>query len=349
MAFLNDIVKSLDNEFAGIADDGVIGDTESFVDTGSYALNALISGSIYGGLPGNKITAFAGETSTGKTFYTLGVAKSFLDSNDQAGVIYFETEGAITKTMLTERGIDVKRFVIVPVSTVQEFRTQALRVLEGYEKTKKTDRPPLMICLDSLGMLSTSKEMEDTSTGKDARDMTRAQLIRGAFRVLSLKLSRLDVPLVVTNHVSDAIGAYVPTKVMGGGAGLQYSASTIVFLTKSKDKEGTDVIGNIIKCKLQKSRFTKEQSKVETKLSFVTGLDRYYGLTDLAIEAGIWSSTGGRIELEDGKKVFGKHINQDPSKFFTKEVLHKIDEYCGKKYKFGHADLAGEEDADETV
>jgi hypothetical protein len=125
--------------------------------------------------------------------------------------------------------------------------------------------------------------------------------------------------------------------VVTHNSGLMYSASTIVYLTKSKDKDGTEVIGNIIKCKLQKSRLTKEQSKVDTKLSFTTGLDRYYGLSDLAIEAGIWKSQGGRIELEDGKKVFGKNINQDPSKFFTKDILDRIDEYCGKKYKFGNS------------
>jgi len=336
MEFLKSIVKELDNEYAGLASDGVVGDTANFIDTGSYTFNALLSGSIHGGLPSNKVTALAGETSTGKTFYALGICKNFLKTNPQAGVLYFETEGAITKNMLEERGIDVDRFVIIPVSTVQEFRTQATKVLENYEKTSKKDRPPLMLCLDSLGMLSTSKEMEDTASGKDTRDMTRAQLIRGAFRVLSLKLSKLDVPLIVTNHTYAVVGAYVPTKTMGGGDGLKYAASTIVFLSKSKDKDGTEVIGNIIKCKLEKSRFTREQSMVETKLSFSKGLDRYYGLTDLAIECGLWKSQGGRIELPDGKKVFGKNINENPTTYFDEKTLKIIDDYCISKYKFGH-------------
>ena len=354
MNFLKSIVKELDNEFAGIADDGVVGDTATFIDTGSYAFNALLSGSIFGGLPSNKVTALAGESSTGKTFYALGICKNFLDKDPNAGVIYFETEGALTKDMLTERGIDAKRFVIVPVSTVQEFRTQAVKILDSYEKTKKGERPPLMMCLDSLGMLSTSKEMEDTAEGKDTRDMTRAQLIRGAFRVLSLKLAKLDVAMIVTNHTYAVVGAYVPTKTMGGGDGLKYAASTIVFLSKSKDKDGTEVIGNIIKCKLEKSRFTREQSVVATNLSFTKGLDRYYGLSDLAIEAGLWKSQGGRIELPDGKKVFGKHINEDPKKYFTDDVLKTIDEYCATKYKFGHNDedipvIHDEEEELETV
>jgi len=335
MSFLKNIVKELDNEYAGLADDGVVGDTGSFIDTGSYAFNALISGSIYGGLPSNKVTALAGESSTGKTFYALGIAGNFLRTNGQAGVVYFETEGALTKDMLQERGIDTKRFVIVPVSTIQEFRTQASKILDAYEKTPKKDRPPLMLFLDSLGMLSTAKEMEDTLEGKDTRDMTRAQLIRGAFRVLSLKLAKLDIAMVVTNHTYAAVGAYIPTKVMGGGDGLKYAASTIVFLSKSQDKDGTEVIGNIIKCKLEKSRFTREKSMVETKLSFTKGLDRYHGLTDLAVEAGIWKAQGGRIEVHDGRKVFGKNIANNPSDFFSEDILAQLDKYCKSKYNYG--------------
>lgn len=349
MEFLKSIVKELDNEYAGLADDGVVGDTAGFIDTGSYAFNALLSGSIFGGLPSNKVTALAGESSTGKTFYALGICKNFLANDESAGVVYFETEGALTREMLTERGIDTRRFVIVPVSTVQEFRTQAAKILDAYEKRPKDQRPPLLMCLDSLGMLSTSKEMEDTVEGKDTRDMTRAQLVRGAFRVLSLKLAKLDIAMIVTNHTYAVVGAYVPTKTMGGGDGLKYAASTIVFLSKSKDKDGTEVVGNFIKCKLEKSRFTKEQSVAETKLSFTTGLDRYHGLADLAIEAGIWKSQGGRIELPDGKKVFGKNIAENPEKYYTEDVLKQIDEYCAKKYKFGHGEDLVEETEDDTV
>lgn len=214
MDFLKDIVKTLGNEYADIAESSVVGDTESFIDTGSYALNALISGSIYCGLPANKVTAFAGQSSTGKTFYTLAVCKHFLETNEKAGVIYFESEGALTKDVLRNHGIDLKRFVIVPVSTIQEFRTQAVKVLESYEKTDKKNRPPMMLCLDSLGMLSTSKEVEDASEGKDTRDMTRASLIRGAFRILSLRLSKLDVPLVITNHTYDAVGCLTESSMV---------------------------------------------------------------------------------------------------------------------------------------
>lgn len=333
VGYLNDLIDNLGNEYAGLAENALDSDVK-FVDTGSYAFNALLSGSIYGGLPGNKVTALAGESSTGKTFFALGVAKNFLDMDKEAGVIYFETEGALTKQILEDRDIDSNRFVIVPVTTIQEFRTQAVRILENHKQVPEQARKPILFCLDSLGMLSTEKEVADVAEGKDTRDMTRAQLVRGAFRVLSLKLAQLDVPMIVTNHTYDVIGSYVPMKDMGGGGGLKYAASTIVFLGKSKDRDGTEVVGNIIKCTTQKSRFTKEQMKVECKLNFEKGLSRYHGLIDLAVEAGIWESAGGRITV-DGKKVFGKAIMKEPEKFFTEEVLKQIDEHCKSKFMYG--------------
>lgn len=335
--YLKDLVKTLDNEYAGLASESVVGDNTRFIDTGSYIFNALLSGSIYGGLPSNKITALAGESSTGKTFYALGICKHFMDTDPEAGIIYFETEGALTKDILEERGIDTRRFVIVPTTTIQEFRTQAVKILENHKNVPADKRKPIMFVLDSLGMLSTEKEVNDVSEGKDTRDMTRAQLVRGAFRVLSLQMAKLDVPMIVTNHTYDVIGSYVPTKEMGGGGGLKYAASTIVFLGKSKDRDGKEVVGNIIRATLQKSRFTREQSKVETKLSYTKGLDRYHGLTDIAVEAGIWTSQGGRIEV-NGKKVFGKTISQNPEDFFTKEVLDQLDLYCKKKFRYGSGD-----------
>ena len=218
--FLKDIIKETGNEYASLVSDGVeAGDVDTFIDTGSYIFNALLSGSIYGGLPANKITALAGESATGKTFFLMGIVKNFLDSNPDAGVIYFESESAITKQMVIDRGIDPERMVILPVTTVQEFRTQSLKVLDSY--LMKADKRPMLMCLDSLGMLSTTKEVEDTSSGKETRDMTRAQVLKAAFRVLTLKLGKAKIPMVITNHTYDVVGSMFPTKEMGGGSGLK--------------------------------------------------------------------------------------------------------------------------------
>ena len=332
--FLKDIIKETGNEYASLVSDGVeAGDVDSFIDTGSYIFNALLSGSLYGGLPSNKITALAGESATGKTFFLMGIVKNFLDSNPDSGVIYFESESAITKQMVIDRGIDPERMVILPVTTVQEFRTQSLKVLDSY--LMKADKRPMLMCLDSLGMLSTTKEVEDTSSGKETRDMTRAQVLKAAFRVLTLKLGKAKIPMVITNHTYDVVGSMFPTKEMGGGSGLKYAASSIVYLSKIKEKDGTEVIGNIIHCKNHKSRLTQENKMVDVRLTYNKGLDKYYGLLDLAIKYGMFKQVSTRIELPDGTKQYAKTINNDPEKYFTKDVMELLNEAASKEFKYG--------------
>ena len=335
MSYFSDIAKTVGNEYGGLVSEGVeSGDVSSYVDSGSYILNALLSGDIYGGLPSNKITAFAGESATGKTFFVLGCVRQFLADNPSGGVIYFESESAISKDMVESRDIDSSRMVILPVATVQEFRTQAVKVLEKHMATDESERPPLMLCLDSLGMLSTSKEVEDTSEGKDTRDMTRAQVIRGAFRVLTLMLGKAKVPMLVTNHTYEEMGLF-PTKKMGGGMGLRFAADVILFLSKKKEKDGTEVIGNIIHCKNEKNRFTKENKMVDVLLTYDKGLDRYYGMLDLAVKYDIFKSVSTRIELPDGTKTFGKTINNDPEKYFTEDILKQINENLKEDFLYG--------------
>ena len=306
-----------------------------YIDTGSYVFNALVSGSIYGGVPGNKITAIAGESSTGKTFFCLGIVQHFLDSDPDAGVIYFESESAISKQMIVDRGIDAERMMIVPVSTIEEFGTQSCRILDKYMEQDENQRKPMMFVLDSLGMLASNKEVEDVANDKQVRDMTKSQLIKGAFRVLTLKLGKANVPMLVTNHTYDVIGSYIPTKEMGGGSGLKYASSTIIYLSKKKEKDGMEVVGNIIKCKAQKSRLTKENSQVETRLYYDRGLDRYYGLLELGEKYGVFKRKGNRIIFGESS-VYPKSVLADPQKYFTPEVMQALDEAANKEFRYGN-------------
>ena len=337
MSIFNDLLAETNNEYAAIADEGVeAGDVSGYIGTGSYAMNALLSGSIYGGLPQNKVTAFAGEPSVGKTFYALNVVKQFLIDNPNGFVFYFESESAISKEMMTSRGIDTKRIAVMPVATIQEFRTQAVKILDKYiEQKSNKDRPPMLFVLDSLGNLSTTKEMEDTAEGKDTRDMTKAQVIKAAFRVLTLKLAKVKVPMLVTNHVYDLVGSYVPTKEMGGGTGLKYAASTIAYLSKKKERDGDEIVGNIVKIKMHKSRLSRENQEASVLLTYTQGLNRYYGLLDLAEKYGIFKKVSTRYEMPDGKKVFGKEINENPEKYYTEEILAKLDECARQEYSYG--------------
>ena len=333
MDFLKDIVKEIGDDFTQLASD--IDEAERYVDTGSYIFNGLVSGSIYGGVSGNKITAIAGESSTGKTFFSLAVVKNFLDSNPDGYCLYFDTEAAVNKPLLESRGIDLNRLVVVNVVTIEEFRVKALKAVDKYMKMPIEDRKPCMFVLDSLGMLSTEKEIRDALDDKQVRDMTKSQLVKGAFRMLTLKLGQANIPLIVTNHTYDVIGSYVPTKEMGGGSGLKYAASTIIYLSKKKEKDGKEIIGNIIKAKTHKSRLSKENKTVEIRLFYDDrGLDRYYGLLELGEIGGLWKNVAGRYEIA-GKKLYAKQILAEPDTYFTSEIMQALDEIAQQEFSYG--------------
>ena len=333
MDFLKDIVKEIGDDYTQLAKD--IDGEERYIDTGSYIFNAMVSGSIFGGVSGNKITAIAGESSTGKTFFSLAVVKNFLDNNPDGYCLYFDTEAAVNKGLLESRGIDMNRLVVVNVVTIEEFRQKALKAVDIYLKTNTEERKPCMFVLDSLGMLSTEKEITDALNDKQVRDMTKSQLVKGAFRMLTLKLGQANIPLIVTNHTYDVIGSYIPTKEMGGGSGLKYAASTIIYLGKKKEKVGTEVVGNIIKAKTVKSRLSKENKQVEIRLFYdERGLDKYYGLLELGEAGGLWKNVAGRYEM-NGKKVYAKQILSNPDEYFTPEVMQALDEIAKSEFSYG--------------
>jgi RecA/RadA recombinase len=333
--FFDDLVKETGNEYASVVDDGVTaGDVSEYIDTGSYALNALLSGSIYGGLPSNKITAFAGESATGKTFFVLGIVKNFLDTHETGGVIYFESESALTKDMIVGRGIDAKRMHIVPVSTIQEFSHQVTKIVAKYTEQPEEKRLPLLLCLDSLGMLSTTKEVAGITEGSETKDMTRAALIRGAFRVLTLKLGAAKIPMIITNHTYATMSLY-STQEIGGGGGLKFAASSILTLSRKQEKDGDEVVGSIIHCKTYKSRLTREKKLVDVLLRHDAGLNRYYGLLPVAEKHGVVKKISTKYKFPDGTEAQEGRIKNKPEKYFTEDVLKKIDEACKKEFLYG--------------
>lgn len=333
MDFLKDVIKAVGGEYTRLAQE--IEEDECYVDTGSLVLNALISGTLFGGASSNKITTFSGLQGSGKTFFSLSVVKNFLDINPDGYCLYFDTEAAVTKKMLTAKGIDLSRVVVLNVVTVEEFRTKALKAVDLYMKSPKENQKPCMFVLDSLGMLSTNKEIKDTLEENDKKDMTKAGLIKATFRMLTLKLGQANIPMIVTNHIYANVGGYGPAQVQSGGSGMLYSASTIVELSKAKEKDGTEIVGNIITAKTFKSRLSKENQEVQVRLYYDDrGLDKYYGLVELGEESGIIPRIGNRYEI-NGKKLGKNVIYANPEDYFTVELLEKLDEYAQKKFKYG--------------
>ncbi len=327
-----------DNAFMDIFADLVIDEEvkpRNFIDTGSYVFNALLSGSIYGGFPDNRIIGLAGEEATGKTIFAMQGVKSFLDRFPDSRCLYFDTEGAVDKVMLRNRGIDPSRVLIVRKSLVESITTDIVKILDNYKNLDESKRKRMIIVLDSLGNVGTTKEKDDALKGEDKADMQRAKNIKKFFRIISNDMELLGIPMIVPAHVYEKIGSYVPTKEVGSGSGLKYMASSIIMFSKAQDKDTEGTVGTIITAKTVKSRFSKPYQSVKMRWSFETGLDRYYGLVDLAIAAGIWKEAPKRVELPDGTKLFQKTIEDNPTQYFTKEILDKIDEYVKVKFGYG--------------
>jgi RecA/RadA recombinase len=340
-SFISTMIASSGNKYADIVSDGIrTSDVYDYIDTGSYILNALLSGTIYGGLPDNKTLAFAGESGTGKTYAALSIVNNFLNKYDNSVVFYFDSESAVTSDMIKSRNIDCDRIVIMPVSTIEEFRYQAAKILDDYNiaKSENPELPRIMIVIDSLGQLASNKEINDIAADSDKRDMTKQQLLKSTFRVLSLKKSLARVPMVVTSHTYKEIGSMFPKSIMSGGSGLYYSADMIVFLNKSKIKDGKELTGNNIHCSLTKGRFTREGKVVVVGLSFTDGLLRYNGLLDLCEKYDIIKKVSTRYELPDGKKMFGKQIESNPEDVFTSEILNQIDTAAYKEFMYGKSE-----------
>lgn len=351
--FFRNIIESIkDSDTNMMADGKNSAEFGSYVDTGCYIFNGVISGSLRGGMADNKVLAIAGESSTGKTFLALGIVKQFLDRDPRAGVIYYDTESAVTRKMMTDRGIDVSRVIVSEPATLQDFRTKAITFLDKYAATPKKDRPPVLMVLDSLGMLSSSKELEDTAAGKDTRDMTKAQLIRGLFRVLRLKLAKLHIPMIITSHTYAVVGAYVPMQELSGGGGLKYAADNIIQLSKKKDKDKeNDVVGVLLKARMYKSRLSRENQDVEMRLSYSSGLDRYYGLLQLGEEHGVFKKTKvgsqNAYSNQDGEVVTMRKIEANPAAFFD-PWMDQLEAAAAKQFRYGEGDQPAAVEEDEV-
>ena len=336
--------KEMKNDMATIVgQQGMIGDCEEFLDTGSYMLNAIMSADLFKGLPKNKTIAIASDSGIGKSFFCVSIAKEFQKNNPDGYVVYYETENAFTSKMFEERGIDLNRLLYVPTGTVEQFRHESTKFVHEYNDLPKEEQVPFIMILDSVGNLSTEKEYEDAITGANKTDMTKGRLVKSALRTLKMELSKANAPLIMTNHVYSQIGSMYPEDVMTGGKGPLFLSDVVLFLSKRKDKDGTVQVGNFIKARARKSRFTRENSLVEIYLSFKTGISKYHGLLPFAEKAGVFKRIGNRYEVGDGRKLYEKAIMDNPEEFFTQEVLEKINEVIHTEFSYGEAEETTED------
>lgn len=279
----NDLMNSIKefSPFADTIDKSESATTKEWIHTGSYILNAVMSGSLRKGFPSNRGITLAGESGAGKTFLCMNFAKELQKRNYK--IIYLDTEGAIGLDMMESFGIDVKNFVHTPVSDLLKLKSIVTNIISKLKAAKiaKQELPKVAIFLDSLGMLASSKELDDALKSSDKRDMSKAQMVRSFFRLVSSDLTTLGIPLIITNHIVTDIGSMFPQFTQSGGLGIMYSASITLSMTKAKLKDdkgdATAQTGVIVTLKAEKNRFAKPE-KARIHIHYKRGMNPYIGL-----------------------------------------------------------------------
>jgi RecA/RadA recombinase len=353
----------------------VINDNEehSLIGTGIYILNAMLSGSLFGGIQSNRITVFAGDSGVGKSFLAYGACREA--QKDGWNIIYIDTEFSIQRKQLPSYGIDISedKFMLVRSNVIEDLKIMLTKILDSLKEQKKTgvDIPKTMLVLDSVGMLASRKEVEDAKDGKEKADMTRAKSLNSLFRIISSDLGYLDIPMIVTNHTYETMDLF-PQAIMKGGKGLYYSASSIAFLTKAKLKTGNEddmdvgQSGIVVTAKSMKNRLAKPK-KVKFEIDFTRGSNPYKGLQafcrgeyfdQIGIAQGKWEDfktpvvdedTGeekyGEFKAGAGNRWYVRHLGKHmyekelyTSKIFTPEVLEKMEPIVNDYFKYKSLD-----------
>lgn len=304
-----DIVKSFDEsaEILGKSKTAVISD---YIDTGSYILNACISGSLLKGVPAGRCTVLAGDPGTGKTFLAISVCRNAQKKGYTP--IYLDSESAIDLDQVSKLGADPNNFIIKQVTTVSEVSTFIARTCKSILEMPEEERPKVIFVLDSLGNLTSDKELNDTIDGNDKRDMTRAQAVKALFRTNATALGKIQAPFIVNAHIYRTQDLFAKT-VVSGGSGINFNASVTLLLSTSKlddkqsDKIAENKVGDFVKtgvvvtAKPEKSRFTIPQ-KVRFQIPFFKAPNPYVGLESYIT----WENSG----IMRGKLITEKEYNK---------------------------------------
>ena len=259
---------------------------KDYINTGSYILNACMTGSIFKGVPSGRVLTLAGEPGTGKSFLAVSICREAQKKGYTP--VYMDSEGAIDREFVERLGCDATKFVIKQVTTIGEVSTFMANLLQKVNQYPEDSRPKLIFVLDSLGNLTSAKELTDTLEANAKRDMTKQQEVKALFRTNATALAKAQAPMIVCSHIYKTMDLFSKT-VVSGGSGIQYNSSLTLMLSTAKldDKESEKIAegkigdftktGVIVTAKPEKSRFTIPQ-KVKFQIPFFKAPNPYVGL-----------------------------------------------------------------------
>ena len=259
---------------------------KDYINTGSYILNACMTGSIFKEVPSGRVLTLAGEPGTGKSFLAVSICREAQKKGYTP--VYMDSEGAIDREFVERLGCDATKFVIKQVTTIGEVSTFMANLLQKVNQYPEDSRPKLIFVLDSLGNLTSAKELTDTLEANAKRDMTKQQEVKALFRTNATALAKAQAPMIVCSHIYKTMDLF-SKNVVSGGSGIQYNSSLTLMLSTAKldDKESEKIAegkigdftktGVIVTAKPEKSRFTIPQ-KVKFQIPFFKAPNPYVGL-----------------------------------------------------------------------
>jgi RecA/RadA recombinase len=349
MSLLDKIKKN-----STIKDSAVLSKSKFFTDkdmvpTDVPMINVALSGKLDGGIiPG--LTMWAGPSKHFKTAFSLLMAKAYMDKYPEAVLLFYDSEFGTPIKYFETFGIDMERVLHTPLTDIEQLKFDIMQQLQDVNRGDK-----LMIILDSIGNLASKKEVDDALDGKSVADMSRAKQVKSLFRMVTPHLNLKDIPMVVVNHTYKEIGMF-PKDIVGGGTGSYYSADNIFILGRQQEKEGTEIVGYNFIINVEKSRYTKEKSKIPVSVSFDGGIQKYSGLLDIALAGNfVVKPNNGwyqKVDRATGELVGTKVREKDTlNKEFWQDILasDEFQKYVTDNFLIGHAAMMQDkyEDIDE--
>ena len=242
-------------------------------------VNVALSGSVNGGLASG-LTVLAGPSKHFKTSFALLMASAYLKKHDDAVLLFYDSEFGSPQSYFEAFGIDTSRVLHTPVTNIEELKFDLVNQLNEIDRKDR-----VIVIIDSIGNIASKKEVEDAMNEKSVADMTRAKALKGLFRMVTPVLTIKDVPLLAINHTYMEIGMF-PKAVVSGGTGIVYSSDNVWIIGRQQEKVGTEVQGYHFVINVEKSRFVKEKSKIPITVTWEGGIEKWSGLTDVALQMG---------------------------------------------------------------
>lgn len=336
MSLIEEMLKAGSVGSAEIMSESAFFNARDMVQTDLPILNIAFSGDLGGGLvPG--LTIIGGESKSFKTLLALYCLKAYFKQYKDSIAILYDSEFSLTPDYLKSVGIDPARCIHVPLEHLEEFKFDVAKRLKALKRGQK-----VFFLLDSLGQLSSIKEIQDALDEKSVADMTRAKSIRSVLRTIIPHLAKKDIPFIMVNHVYSSMDQYSPA-VVGGGMMVTYAANQIFVISKSQEKDAStnEILGWKFTININKSRFVKEKSKLPFTVTYKGGISKYSGLLELAIESGhlIKPKMGWyqRVDMETGEILDKSYRAKDLDKTVWEPIIacKKFNEYVKEKFQLG--------------